>query len=153
VIVGLAGLAAARAEVAWTGCLVSVALVTACLAVSPFESTLGSPRRVTALLAEQRARTEPVVLIGHFNAGLPFYLRSTVPMLEVPREPGFEDSTSLAAAIVPRDSIAAWSARYGRVWTFGPADYTRDVARATGLEYVTIARWRAESLGFLSAGR
>jgi len=153
VMVGLAGLAAARGEVAWTGCLISVALVTVGLAVSPFESTLGSPRRITALLMEQRARSEPVVEIGHFNAGLPFYLRRTVPLLEVPREPGFEDSTSLAAAIVSRDSIGAWSTRHGRVWTFGPADHTRAIADAAGLGYVAIARWRGETLGFVAAGR
>src|SRR5262249_61853416 len=71
VMLGLAALAAARGEVAASGCLVAFALATVCLAVSPFESTLGSPRRITALLAEQRARSEPVVEIGHFNAGLP----------------------------------------------------------------------------------
>jgi 4-amino-4-deoxy-L-arabinose transferase len=151
VMIGLAALAAARGRIAASGCLVSVALVMVCLAVSPYESTLGSPRRIAALLSEQRARSEPVVEIGHFNAGIPFYLRRTVPLLEVPREPGFEDSTSLAAAIVPRDSIAAWSARHARIWTFGPADHTRAVADQAGLGYFPIARWRGETLGFMAA--
>ena len=143
-MVGLAGLAAARGEVAWTGFLISVALVTICLAVSPFESTLGSPRRIAALLAEQRARGEPVVEIGHFNAGL-LLSAAHGAAARGPARAGFEDSTSLATAIVPRDSIAAWSVRHGRVWTFGPADHTRAVADAAGLGYVAIARWRGGS--------
>jgi 4-amino-4-deoxy-L-arabinose transferase-like glycosyltransferase len=152
-LVGLAAVAAARGRVGATGLLMTLALATLAVALEPYESVLGSPRRIAALLAEQRRGNEPVVEIGDFNAGIPFYLERTVPLLEVPREPGFEDPRSLAAAVVPRDSIAAWTIRYGRVWTFGPADRVRSVASDLGLDYVGTARWRGESLGFVATPR
>ena len=37
--------------------------------------------------------------VGHFNAGLPFYLGERIPLLEVPREEGFEDPASLALTV------------------------------------------------------
>jgi hypothetical protein len=101
------------------------------------------------VLAEQRAG-EPLVEIGHFNAGLPFYLGERVPLLEVPREEGFEDPASLRAAVVTRDTLVAWAARHSRVWTFGPEDQVRDLAGTLGLDYVGVARWRKEALGFVS---
>ena len=102
------------------------------------------------MLADQR-RGEPVVEIGHFHAGLPFYLGQPVPLVEVPREAGFEDPGARARILVPRDSVRIWAARHGRVWAFGRAAHVREIADQQGLGYVPIARWRKEALVLLTA--
>src|SRR5439155_18306198 len=60
----------------------SLALVT----LVPYESDLGSPRPIARVIAEQWRPGDAVVLFRHFNSGVPFYLGSTVDLLEVPRE-------------------------------------------------------------------
>jgi hypothetical protein len=115
-----------------------------------YESQLGSPRRIVRHLADLRGPGEPVVEIGHFNAGLPFYLGEVVPLLEVPREAGFEGAQERAAILIPRDSLGAWTARHGRVWTFGREAHAEEIARSLGLRYVTISRWRRDALGLVT---
>jgi 4-amino-4-deoxy-L-arabinose transferase-like glycosyltransferase len=122
------------------------------LATARYESALGSPRGVARLLAEHRARGEPVVEVSHFNAGLPFYLGETVRLLDVGREQRFDSPQRVAAVVVTPDSIAAHAAAGRRVWIFGPADRAQGLAVELGLDWVMMARWRKETLGFLSAG-
>ena len=61
-----------------------------------YDAQLGSPRRVVQMLREHRAPSEPVVLVGDFVAGVPFYLGEPVRLLEVPRELGFETASARA---------------------------------------------------------
>ena len=151
-VLALGASAALGGRVALAALATTVALSALVLAVAPYEAHLGSPRPIAGLLSELRAG-EPVVEVGHFNAGLPFYLRQQVWLVEVPREKGFEDAASLAKVVAPRDSLAAWAARHGRVWTFGPEERVREIAAAKGLDYVAVARWRKEALGFLAPTR
>jgi len=140
--------AAARGRLAFAALTSTVAVAALGIALAPYDSQLGSPRGIATLLTEQR-RGERVVEIGHFNAGLPFYLGETVRMIEVPREKGFEGPQSLSAATATRDSLSVW-ARSGRVWTFGAETWIRRIATEQGLDYVLVARWKREALGFLT---
>ncbi len=147
----LASLAALRARVELAAALVTAALAALAVAAAPYDSTLGSPRQVARLLAENRAPAEPVIEVGHFNAGLPFYLGATVGLLEVPRETGFDDPAHRARVVVPRDSLGALARRHARAWLFGPEPLSREVAGAAGLSYTRVITWRREALGFVSA--
>ena len=52
--------------------------------------------------------------------------------------------------IVPK-LAETWSVSSdGRVWTFGSEMWTRDVADSLALDYVIVARWKKEALGFLT---
>ena len=85
-----------------------------------------------------------------FNAGLPFYLRELVPMLEVQRESGFLDPAREASVFVTRDSIAAWAASHPRVWILGPRGASERLGRSLGLRYQRVAREQREALGFVA---
>jgi hypothetical protein len=67
----------------------------------------------------------------------------------VPRERGFENPQSLAVVVGSRDSLRVWAGN-SRIWTFGPEIRTRDIAAEMGLDYVIVARWKKEALGFVS---
>ena len=126
---------------AWTALLVTAL---------PYESALGSPRRLAALLAENRGGGEPVVEVARFNAGLPFYLGEPVRLLDVPRETGFGDRAGRREVILDADSLAALAARHPRVWLLGPRDRSEALALGVGLRYETVARWRRDALGFVT---
>jgi len=144
----LGALAAARGRMILASLCGVAGVAAVAIALGPYDSELGSPRRIAALLSEQR-HGEPVVEIGHFNAGLPFYLRERVRLVEVPRERGFENPQSLAVVVGSRDSLRVWAGN-SRIWTFGPEIRTRDIAAEMGLDYVIVARWKKEALGFVS---
>jgi hypothetical protein len=91
-----------------------------------------------------------VVEFMRFHAGLPFYLRETVRLLDVPRESGFVEPAARARIFVTRDSLPAWAEAHGRVWLLGPERESTALARETGLRYQATARWRGNALGFLS---
>jgi 4-amino-4-deoxy-L-arabinose transferase-like glycosyltransferase len=152
IVLVLGGVVAGAGRPVFAALATTMALATLAIALAPFEGALESPRPIARQLAGLRDG-EPVVEIGHFNAGLPFYLGQTVRLLEVPREKGFEDPASLAAVVVPRDSLPVWARRHGKVWVFGPEERSRSVAAATGLDYEATARWRKEALGSLSRRR
>ena len=140
----------ARARPARAALYLTLLLTVLVVTLAPYDSMLGSPRRIARLLIEQRAPGEPVVEIGRFNAGLPFYLGEPVHLLEVRREEGFDDLARVRATIVTGDSLVAWSERHRRVWTFGAERRTAEIAHSTGLRYTIVARWRRITLGFLA---
>ena len=72
-------------------------------------------------------------------------------LLDFPREMGFESSAALARVEVTADSLATLAARHGRVWVFGRAGRTEELARQHGLRWVRLATWRGKALGFLTS--
>jgi 4-amino-4-deoxy-L-arabinose transferase-like glycosyltransferase len=150
VVLLLGAIAAARGRMALAAFATALSIAVVAIALAPFDSQLGSPRAIAQVLAEQR-RGEPVVEIGHFNAGLPFYLKEKVRLIEVPREKGFEDPRSLAGVVATRDSLAAWVGRRGRAWAFGPAPHVQRMTASEGLRFTPVARWRKETLGVVEA--
>ncbi|TMQ73295.1 MAG: phospholipid carrier-dependent glycosyltransferase [Candidatus Eisenbacteria bacterium] len=146
----LGGMLAARGRPAPAALAAALAIAMLGCALAPYETELGSPRQVALQLARVR-HGEPVVEIGHFNAGVPFYLKERVRLVEVPREKGFEDPRSLAGVVASPESLRAWVARDGRIWAFGPAGHVREVCARAGLGLSPVARWRDETLGFLRA--
>ena len=151
-LLALAALAAWRLAPETTCALVAAAALALCAAAGRYDSFLGSPRQVTGLLAGLRAPGEPVLEVGQFNAGLPFYLGERVGLVEVPRETRFEGSAAVPTR-VPRDSVAARVAPHGRGWLFGDAELAQRIAEGQGLRFVRVARWREETLGFVTAAR
>lgn len=115
-----------------------------------YDGPLGSPRAFVRVAAENRAPGEPVVEFMRFHAGLPFYLREPVRLLEVPRESGFAEAGARERIFVTRDSLPAMADAHGRVWLLGPEGESAALARETGLRYQAAARWRGNALGFLS---
>lgn len=120
-------------------------------ALAPYEGPLGSPRPLARTLAENRAPREPVVEFARFNAGLSFYLRERVGLLEVPRETVFAGEALPPDPRLTRAALVALASR-GRVWILGPHEKTPELASALGLRYQRLARWRKDDLGFVTRG-
>ena len=118
--------------------------------LAPFDGPLGSPRALVRVAAENRAPGEPVVELERFHAGLPFYLREPVRLLDVPRESGFVEDDARARIFVTRDSLPGLAAEHGRVWVLGPESDSESLAREVGLRYQATARWRGLTLGTLA---
>jgi 4-amino-4-deoxy-L-arabinose transferase-like glycosyltransferase len=146
---GLAATSMARARAPRGALLVTLGTIALIVALSPYESRIGSARGLVRVLRENRAPGEPVVEVARFDAGLPFYLGERVRLLDVPRETGFDDAPHRAAVIVTRDSIAAMAAR-GRVWLFGPGAASAELAAGLGLRYQPTARRLGSVLGFVT---
>lgn len=124
--------------------------VTALLfALAPLEGRFGSPRPLARTLIEQRRAGEPVVEFGTFVAGVPFYLRERVPMLDVPRETQFLDDEA-RRAITSRAQLAALAASHPRVWVVGPGAASATLARELGLTYTAVSQWRGVALAHLT---
>lgn len=149
-LLALAALAALNGRAETCAALFATAVAILGLALVRYDSHLGSPRRIAGILRESRAPREPVVEVGHFNAGLPFYLGERVRLMEVPREVGFESEAELKAIEITPDSLPALLARHRRVWTFGREARIEEIARAQGLRYVRMTTWRREALGFVT---
>jgi 4-amino-4-deoxy-L-arabinose transferase len=149
-LMAVAALAALRMGPETTAALVTAALVALGVAAAPFESQLGSPRRIVELLAQARGPSEPVIEVAHFNAGIPFYLGERVSLLEVPRETGFDERAGAVRVEVPRDSLAALVRAHGRAWLFGQPSLSEEIARDQGLRYTRMAVWRKEALGVVT---
>jgi 4-amino-4-deoxy-L-arabinose transferase len=139
-----------RARPARGALLVLFGLTALSVALAPYEGPLGSPRPLARVLAENRARGEPIVEFARFNAGVPFYLRETVRLLEVPRETAFEDPARHPAAFVTRDSLASLGAMHPRVWILGPQGASAALALSLGLQYQRVAGGKHETLGFVT---
>ena len=153
--VGLACLAYAatwvlRERFARAALLVTIGAAALLAGLAPYDAPLGSPRALARVVIENRAAGEPVVEFARFDAGLPFYLRERVRLLEVPREIGPGGPAARAAVFVTRDSLPALVAAHGRVWLLGPEGESQTLARAVGLRYQAAARWRGNALGFLA---
>jgi 4-amino-4-deoxy-L-arabinose transferase-like glycosyltransferase len=144
----LAAVSLWRARPELAAALTTAAFVSLGAAAARYDSVLGSPHEVTRLLSGMRAPNEPVFEVGHFNAGLPFYLGERVGLIEVPRETQFDEHIRSHSLELPRDSVASQTLRHGRAWLFGRQDLSEEIARQQGLSYVRIARWRQEALGF-----
>ena len=137
---GRAGGAGAMTLAAWIALLVTLA---------PFQKFIGSPEPLAAVLVENRRPGEPVVVYEKFNAGLAFYLREPVRLLDVPREDQFADPATLPRVYATRDSLVAWAGSRGRVWMLGRKQTVPALADSLGLSWTRVADWRTLSLGFL----
>lgn len=140
----------ARARPAVAGLLVLLAFTSLVTALVRYEGPLGSPKPLARTLAELRGPAEPVVELGRFNAGLPFYLGENVWLLEVPREAPFTPSKGHTDPRVTRDSVVAMTARAGRVWILGPQRESEELAASLGLRYQRAVRWRKDALGTMT---
>ncbi len=119
---------------------VAFALLLALLAAAtPFGAKLGSPRALAQSIKDVRRPGEHVVEYGVFNAGVPFYLGETIPMLEVERDLGFEGPEARARAIITRDDLARMVDTQGRVWVVGKEAAVQALAKALGFKATRMA--------------
>ena len=139
------------------GAVVFVVLLAVLAAATGFDSQLGSPRALVHKLQETRREGEPVVEYGVFNAGLPFYLRETVPMLDVPLELGFQSSDAKAAArarvLLTRGDFIRMVESRGSVWVAGNETATKGLANALGFKATLVAGSRNQSLFLFERAR
>jgi hypothetical protein len=140
----------ARERFARAALLVTLGASALLAGLAPYDGPLGSPRALARVVSESRLAGEPVVEFARFDAGLPFYLRERVRLLEVPRESGPGGPAAYPAVFVTRDSLPLLAAAHGRVWLLGPEEESRTLARAVGLRFQVAARWRGDALGFLA---
>jgi len=141
---------ALRGRAARAAVLVALAWTAFGVALAPLDAALGSPRQLARVLEENRAADEPVIEFARFNAGLPFYLRRQVPMLDVPPEVEFDQAFADSSALLRRGDLATLAARHARVWVLGPPEATAALAQELDLRYTAIVRWRHTALGFLA---
>jgi 4-amino-4-deoxy-L-arabinose transferase-like glycosyltransferase len=146
----VAGVAVLRERVTLAALAVLIAWSAALGALARYEGPLGSPRPAIRLLAAQTRPGEPVIEVQEFHAGVPFYLRSNVRLLDVPRETGFDEPARQAAVIVTADSLAPLVDRHGRVWLFGPPGAVHALAEPRGLHFTVLTHWRGSVIGFLA---
>jgi 4-amino-4-deoxy-L-arabinose transferase-like glycosyltransferase len=138
----------------WAIVFTFVALMALLAAVSPFDSRLGSPRALAAALSKARLPGDHVVEFGTFNAGVPFYLRETVPMLEVPRDIAFADPRARARVSITREDLARTIMTSGRAWVIGNRDRTFALANALRFRAIYVAGFGDQALILLEyAGR
>jgi 4-amino-4-deoxy-L-arabinose transferase-like glycosyltransferase len=137
---GRAGGAGAMTLAAWIALVVTLA---------PFQGFIGTPQPLARVLAENRRPDEPVVVYERFNAGLAFYLREPVRLLDVPREDQFADPATLSRVYATGDSLVGWAGTRGRVWMLGRRETLPALADSLGLSWTRVADWRRLSLGFL----
>lgn len=137
------GAAASSAWACWLGLLALLA------AARPYDGQMGSPRNLARVLAENRAAGEPVVVYERFNAGLPFYLREHVRLLEVARELQFEAAGARDSAEIVRGDLARLASRHGRVWVLGPAKSLGALGESASLRVTPVVRWQREALAVL----
>lgn len=140
-----------RARTAWAALALLAGWIAMPFGLARYEGPLGSPRPLATLLEENRTPGEPVVEYRHFNAGLPFYLRQPVRLLDVERELFFAPQQARAAVFLTADSLAPMVARHGRVWVLAPGRTAASLADSLGLVYRPTAAWRRHTLGFLEA--
>ena len=146
----LAALVIARERLAAGALCVTLGAAALLFGLARYDAALGSPRGLVRVAAENRAAGEPVVEFSRFDAGLPFYLREPVRLLEVPRESGFSEPGARARVFVTRDSLPALVDAHGRVWLLGPEGAPEALAREIGLRWQPTARWKSNALGILT---
>jgi hypothetical protein len=76
---------------------------------------------------------------GKFNAGVPFYLGETVPMLDVPRDLTFADSGARARAFLTRREFAGKVRTQGRAWVVGNKEAVEAMAIPLGFKASSVA--------------
>jgi len=108
-------------------------------ALTPFDSRLGSPRQLVRALKDARRLGEHVVEYRTFHAGVPFYLRETVPMLEVPRDLGFEEADEHSRAFINRADLARMVNTQGRAWVVGRKRDLEELANSLGFRGTPMA--------------
>ena len=119
--------------------LVTFAVLLALLAAAtPFSSQLGSPRALAQSIKDIRRPGEHVVEYGVFNAGIPFYLGETVPMLEVERDLELEGAEG-HGAIITRGDFASMVNTQGRVWVVGKEAAVQALADTLGFKATRMA--------------
>jgi len=121
------------------GAAVFAVLLALLAAAKPFDDRLGSPRSMMRALRDARRPGEHVVEYGTFDAGVPFYLGETVPMLEVPRDLGFEGAEEHSRAFVSRADLARIVNTQGRVWVVGKQGAIEDLAKSLGFRATRVA--------------
>src|SRR5262249_13679803 len=94
-------------------------LVALAAAATPFSDLIGSPKEMIQKLKDVRRPGEHVVEYGDFNAGVPFFLGETVPMLNVARDLGFEAAEEHSRAFINVADMARMIRTQGRVWVIG----------------------------------
>lgn len=134
--------AAVAALAAWYGLLGGARMI---------EGSLGSPAPVARMLERIRQPGEPVIELGAFSAGIPFYTGETIPMVGVPRTEAFESPGAEAHAFLDEHAVPAMIRRSGRVWVYGRHDRGARVADTLGVHYETVARTRNRELGVFEA--
>jgi len=119
--------------------VVFVVLLALLAAATPFSSQLGSPRALAQSIKDVRRPGEHVVEYGVFNAGIPFYLGETLPMLDVERDLGFEGVEAHRRAIITRGDLARMVNTQGRVWVVGKEAAVQALASALGFKATRMA--------------
>jgi 4-amino-4-deoxy-L-arabinose transferase-like glycosyltransferase len=132
--------AALTALVAWYGLLGAARTI---------EGPLGSPVAVARAMERIRQPGEPVIELGAFSAGLPFYAGATIPMVDVPRTEAFESPGAERHAFLDESALPDLIRRSGRVWVYGPRDRASLEADTLGVRYQVVARTRNRELGLL----
>jgi hypothetical protein len=132
--------AAVAGLVAWYGLLGGARTI---------EGPLGSPVQVARIMERTRQPGEPVIELGAFSAGLPFYVGATIPMVDVPRSEAFESPGVERHAFLAESALPELIRRSGRVWVYGPRDRAAREADTLGVRYEVVARTRNRELGLL----
>ena len=109
------------------------------------EAGLGAPRALVERLRAERRAEEPIVEYRSFNAGLPFYLRQTIPMLEVPRELDF-DAPAAAKAMLTREEARALLHAHPRLWVYAPSGAAAPLATELGGRLSPWASWHGREV-------
>jgi 4-amino-4-deoxy-L-arabinose transferase-like glycosyltransferase len=109
------------------------------------EASLGAPRSIVARLRAERRANEPIVEYRSFHAGIPFYLRETVPMLEVPRELDF-DAPAAERAMLTLDQTRALLHAHSRLWIYAPSGATAPLATELGGRFSPWAAWHGREV-------
>jgi hypothetical protein len=104
----------------------------------------GSVRPVARYLEERNVRPGQVYECGPFFAGLPFYLRGTVGLLDVQRDTLFATPAEKADAF--RTIPPAWMLTAGPFWFFGDETLARRRIAEAGLAGQVELRWRRWAL-------
>ncbi|HEX7078098.1 MAG TPA: phospholipid carrier-dependent glycosyltransferase [Candidatus Eisenbacteria bacterium] len=110
------------------------------------EGPLGSPKALAGLLERAHGESEPIVEIGAFNAGIPFYLGERVHLVDVPRDVDFDSPEALRQEMLPATEIPRMVKASGIVWVLAPAGRAERAADSLGLRIEPVARWRGSEL-------
>jgi 4-amino-4-deoxy-L-arabinose transferase-like glycosyltransferase len=114
------------------------------------EVGLGAPRTLVARLRAELEDRDAVIEYRWFHAGLPFYLRRSIPMLEVPRELDF-DAPAAERAMLTRDEARTILTAHKRVWVYAPKAATAPLASDLGGRVVPWETWRGREVARIEA--
>lgn len=114
------------------------------------EAGLGAPRSLIARLSTEIQDRDAVIEYRSFHAGLPFYLRRTIPMLEVPRELDF-DAPAGEKAMLTRDEARMIVQAHKRAWIYAPEGATAPLATDLGGRFVPWTTWRGHEVARIEA--